>query len=118
MKEIRLKIADVFEMDPQSLGRPKEVVEVTPYILKHYAFLPKPIFVTLEGDEVVIRYPAETESQREEAARLVARAAKQATGGRYRMAIDIYKRVLELQPSFHSARRDLAMVYRGNRRHR
>ncbi len=80
-------------------------------MLKHYAFLPKPIVVTLEGDEVVISYPEEADAKREEAARLAARAVKHASEGNYKKAIDIYKRVLELQPSFHAARRDLAMAY-------
>ena len=36
---------------------------------------------------------------------------KRASEGNYEKAIGIYKRALELQPSFHDARRDLAMVY-------
>ncbi|HAF14826.1 MAG TPA: hypothetical protein DCK99_14250, partial [Blastocatellia bacterium] len=42
---------------------------------------------------------------------LADRAVKRASEGNYEKAIGIYKRVLELQPSFHSARRDLAMAY-------
>ena len=111
MKEIRLKISDLFEVDPQTADQPKDLAAVTAYVLKHYGFLPKPIAVTLEGDEVVISYPEEPDAKREEAARLAARAMKQASEGNYKKAIGIYKRVLELQPSFHAARRDLAMAY-------
>jgi tetratricopeptide (TPR) repeat protein len=111
MKEIRLKISDLFEVDPQSREEPKELAAITAYVLKHYAFLPKPIAVMLEGDEVVISYPEEADAKREDAERLAARAVKRASEGNYEKAIGIYKRVLELQPSFHAARRDLAMAY-------
>jgi Tfp pilus assembly protein PilF len=46
-----------------------------------------------------------------EAARLAEKASKRAREGNYAKAIDIFKRVLELQPSFNVARRDLAMAY-------
>jgi tetratricopeptide (TPR) repeat protein len=111
MKEIRLKISDLYEIEPQTRDQPRELAAITAYVLKHYAFLPKPIAVTVDRDEVVISYPEETDTKREEAARLAARAVKRASEGNYQKAIEIYKRVLELQPSFHAARRDLAMAY-------
>jgi tetratricopeptide (TPR) repeat protein len=111
MKEIRLKISDLYEIEPQTRDQPKELAAITAYVLKHYAFLPKPIAVTVEGDEVVILYPEEADTKREEAARLAARAVKRASEGNYQKAVEIYKRALELQPSFHAARRDLAMAY-------
>src|SRR6266849_3228623 len=111
MKEIRLKIAELFEVDPQSGSDAKDLAAVTAYVLKHYAFLPKPITVVVEGDEVVISFPEEADAKKEEARRLAYRAVKRATEGNYEKAIGIYNRVLELQPSFHSARRDLAMAY-------
>src|SRR5205807_6423978 len=110
MKEIRLKISDLFEIDPQTEDRPEGLAAITAYVLKHYAFLPMPIAVTLQRDEVVISYPEEADRKREEAARLVERAVKRASEGSYEKAIGLYKRVLELQPSFHTARRDLAMA--------
>src|SRR5438477_3899530 len=111
MKQIRLKISDLFEIDPQTAERPKEFDAFTEYVLKHYGFLPKPIAVTVGKDEVVISYPEEPDAKREEATKLAARAVKRASEGQYEKAIGIYKRVLELQPSFHAARRDLAMAY-------
>ena len=57
MKEIRLKISDLYEIEPQTRGQPKELAAITAYVLKHYAFLPKPIAVAVEGDEVVISIP-------------------------------------------------------------
>jgi hypothetical protein len=91
MKEIRLKLADLFEVDPQSADRPKDLAAITAYALKHYAFLPKPIAVTVEGDEVVISYPEEADTKRAEAARLAARAVNRASEGNYQKAIEIYK---------------------------
>src|SRR5438094_3527987 len=111
MKQIRLKTSDLFEIDPQTAERPKEFAAITEYVLKHYGFLPKPIAVTVENDEVVISYPDEPDAKREEAAKLAARAVKRASEGNYEKAIGIYRRVLELQPSFHAARRDLAMAH-------
>jgi hypothetical protein len=52
MKEIRLKISDIFEIEPQMPDQPRGLAAVTAYVLKHYAFLPQPIAVTVEGDEV------------------------------------------------------------------
>ncbi len=111
MREIRLKVEDLFEIDPQTDHCPKDLASITAYVLKHYAFLPMPIAVTLDGDEVVISYPEEADAKRVEAARLVERAVKRAREGDYKKAIGIYKRVLELDPSLHEARRDLAMAY-------
>ena len=79
MKKIRLKISDIFEVDPETRDQPTDLVAITAYVLKHYAFLPQPIAVTVEGDEVVISYPGEADTKREEAARLAARAVKRAS---------------------------------------
>jgi tetratricopeptide (TPR) repeat protein len=111
IREIRLKIGELFEIDPKSGDDAKDLATITAYVLEHYAFLPKPIAVTLEDGEVVISFPEEPDAKREEARRLADRAVKRASEGSYEKAIGIYKRVLELQPSFHSARRDLAMAY-------
>ena len=84
MKEIRLKISDIFEIEPQIPDQPRGLAAITAYVLKHYAFLPQPIAVTVEGDEVVISYPEEADTKREEAARLAARAVKRASEGELR----------------------------------
>src|SRR5438552_17754451 len=111
MKQIRLKISDLFEIDPQSADDGRDLAAITAYVLRHYAFLPKPIAVALEDGDVVISFPEEPDAKKEEATRLADREVKRASEGNYKKAIGIYKRVLELQPSFHSARRDLAMAY-------
>jgi len=46
MKEIRLKITDLFEVDAETRDHPKESGAITEYVLKHYAFLPLPVAVT------------------------------------------------------------------------
>jgi len=96
MKEIRLKLADIFEVEPERTDRPKDIAAITAYVLKHYAFLPKPIAVMLEDDEVVISYPGEDDTKRAEAARLADRAVKRASEGQYDKAIGIYKRAFDL----------------------
>ena len=114
LRTIRLKIASLFEFDektPPASGT--DVVSLTSLVLKQFGFLPQPIMVTVEGDEVVIQYPSETTTAQVEAVRLAERAGKRAAEGNYEKAISIFKRVLELQPSLHKARRDLAI---GSRR--
>ena len=54
IREIRLKIGDLFEIDPQKRDQPRDLAAITAYVLKQFAFLPKPLAVVLEGDEVVI----------------------------------------------------------------
>lgn len=112
LKIIRVKLSDLFQLEgmPQFEKAP-DVTEITHFVLKHYGFLPQPIMITIEGDEVVLQFPGESGAAQTEAARLAEKAAKRAAQGNYGKAIDIFKRVLELQPSLHSARRDLAMAY-------
>ena len=112
LRTMRLKIAALFEfegkMPPPNAN---DVVSLTPLVLKQFGFLPQPMMVTVEGDEVVIQYPEEPMAVQAEAARLAERAGKRAADGSYEKAVGILKRVLELQPSLHKARRDLAMAY-------
>ena len=112
MRTIRIKLVDLFAFDdkPPSLQTP-DVTAVISRVLKHFGFLPQPLAVTVEGDEVVLQFPEESDVAQSEAARLAEKAAKRATEGNYSKAIGIFKRVLELQPSLYSARRDLAMAY-------
>ncbi len=78
----------------KSPDQPRGLAAITAYVLKHYAFLPQPIAVTVEGDEVVISYPEEADTKREEAARLAAASGEASAGeGDYEKAIGIYKRV-------------------------
>jgi hypothetical protein len=82
MKEIRLKISDLFEIDPHTGDRPKDLESITAYVLKHYAFLPLPISVVVEGDEVVISHPDGADAKRAVAARLVETSREAGARGR------------------------------------
>ncbi len=111
MQTIRLKIADLFEFEGHPPSKAPDLATVTALVLKQFGFLPQPVLVQVEGAEVVIQYPEESTAAQSEAARLAARAGKRAAEGNYDKAIGILKRALELQPSLHPARRDLAMAY-------
>jgi tetratricopeptide (TPR) repeat protein len=111
MRTIRLKISNLFEFEGQPVSGSPDIATVTALVLKQFGFLPQPVLVQIEGDEVVIQYPEEPAVAQTEAARLAERAGKRAAEGNYEKAIGILKRVLELQPSLHTARRDLAMAY-------
>jgi hypothetical protein len=60
---------------------------------------PEPVDVLVEGDEVSIQFPKESNVAQTEAKRLAEKAGKRAAEGNYEKAIGILKRVLELQPS-------------------
>jgi len=111
MRTLRIKIADLFEFDNASPPETPDCVAVTTLVQKQFGFLPQPIAVTIEGGEAVICFPEESPAVQVEVTRLAERAAKRAAEGNYRKAIGILQRVLELQPSHHTARRDLAMAY-------
>jgi tetratricopeptide (TPR) repeat protein len=111
---MRFKIAALFEFEGKTPPtNATGLAAITPLVLKQFGFLPQPVLVTIEGDEVVIQYPEESTAAQAEAARLAERAGKRAAEGHYEKAIGILKRALELQPSLHKARRDLAMAYAG-----
>src|SRR2546429_7492268 len=111
MKTIRLKISDLYQFEGAPPHENPDFATITMFVLKRFGFLPKPITVVLEGDEVVIRYPEESSEAQTDAERLAERAGKRAAEGHYEKAVAILKRALELQPSLHRARRDLAMAY-------
>ena len=79
-------------------------------IREQFSFLPQPIEVRFDGWKGIITYTEESPAAREEAKRLQEKAAKRAAQGNYDKAIGILKRVLELEPSNYTARRDFAMV--------
>ena len=112
MQTIRLKIADLLDPTGQKpLDKVPDVTVLTPLVLQQYGFLPQPLTITVDGDEVVLQFPAESTSAQSEAARLAQKGSKKAAEGDYAKAIDTLKRALKLQPSLNIARRDLAMTY-------
>ncbi|MGI8602525.1 MAG: tetratricopeptide repeat protein [Verrucomicrobiales bacterium] len=112
MRTIRLKIEDLFEFEEKSfVGDARDVATVTALVVKQFGFLPQPVGVQVEDKEVVISFPEESAAAQAEAKRLAEKGSKRAAEGNYGKAINIFNRVLELQPSLNSARRDLAMAY-------
>ncbi len=109
MQTIRIKVADLFAFE--GMKPTDDLTAISVLVLKKYGFLPQPIVVQVDGDEVVIQYPEESTTNQTEAARLAERAGKRAAEGNYEKAIGILKRALELQPTLNTARRDLAMAY-------
>jgi Flp pilus assembly protein TadD len=59
---------------------------------------------------VVVSFSEESAAAQDEAVRLAERAGKRAAEGNYEKAMSLWKRVLELNPALHKARRDLAMA--------
>ena len=112
MRTLRLKISDLLESAglPPSEGAP-DIAALTPLVLKQFDFLPQPLTITVEGDEVVLQFPEESAIAQAEAARLAQKGGKRAAEGDYAKAIELLQRALKLQPSLHRARRDLAMAY-------
>jgi len=111
MRTLKIKVSDLFEFEGQPVSGTPDNAMVTTLVRKQFGFLPQPVVVQIEGGEVVIQFPEESTAAQVEAARLAERAGKRAAEGNYEKATGILKRVLELQPSLHSARRDLAMSY-------
>jgi len=66
--------------------------------------------IEIRDGVATIRFDESAESDRSEARRLLAKAAKRAAGGEFEKARDIYLRVLELDPALADARRELAMA--------
>ncbi len=75
-----------------------------------FSFLPGGTEFKIDGDTVTIAVPTVSTSNRAEAERLSQKAAQRAQRGEYGRAKDVLLRVLQLDPTFVSARRDLAMI--------
>lgn len=111
VRVIRLKVADLYDFDGQTPVSNPEPDAITALALKQFSFLPQPLTVLVEGDNVSLSFPKESEAAEAEAVRLAKRASQRCTEGSYEKAINIFKRALELMPSLHLARHDLAMAY-------
>jgi hypothetical protein len=58
IRTMRLKIAAPYEFEGKTPPtNATDLVSITPLVLKQFGFLPQPVMVTVEGDEVVIQYP-------------------------------------------------------------
>ncbi len=111
MRVIQIKVADLYAFEGRTPDSKPDSDAVSALALNQFSFLPKPLTVLVEGDNVSISFPKESTEAEAEAVRLAKRASQRAGEGNYEKAINIFKRVLELMPSLHLARRDLAMAY-------
>lgn len=111
MKSVTIQINDLFEFEGQPVPaqRPDNAV-VEAMARRQFGFLRQPIQIEVGDSTVTISFAEESTTAQDEAARLAERAAKRAGEGNYGKAISLWKRVLELNPSLHKARRDLAMA--------
>jgi tetratricopeptide (TPR) repeat protein len=81
------------------------------FLALRFDFLRVPLLFDIDGDTLVMSYPADPERAVAKAAKLSERASKLAGGGDYKGAVPLWHRALEAQPSLHGARRDLANAY-------
>ncbi|MBE0545432.1 MAG: hypothetical protein IH623_29180 [Verrucomicrobia bacterium] len=110
MKLVTIQINDLFEFEGQPVPaqRPDNVVIET-MARRQFGFLKQPLQVEVGDSTVTVSFAEESQNAQDEAVRLAERAGKRAAEGNYDKAISLWKRVLELHPSLHKARRDLAM---------
>ncbi len=111
VRVIRLKVSDLYDFEGRKPDANPDSDAITALALKQFSFLPQPLTVMVEGNDVSLSFPEESEAAQNEAVRLAKRGSQRAGEGSYEKAINIFKRVLELMPSLHLARRDLAMAY-------
>ncbi len=110
MKSVTIQINDLFEFEGQPVPaqRPDNAA-VEAMARRQFEFLRQPLQIEVGESAVTVSFTEEA-SAAQEATRLAERAAKRAGEGNYDKAISLWKRVLELNPSLHKARRDLAMA--------
>ena len=110
VKSVTIQINDLFEFEGQPVPaqRPDNAV-VEAMARRQFEFLRQPLQIEIGENSVTVSFSEESPNTQDEAGRLAERAAKRAAEGNYDKAISLWKRVLELNPSFHKARRDLAM---------
>ncbi len=110
MNSVTITINDLFEFEgqPAPAQRPDNAV-IDAMVRRQFEFLRQPLQVEIDGNTVTVSFSEESLNAQDEAGRLAERAAKRAAEGNYDKAISLWKRVLELNPSHHKARRDLAM---------
>ena len=110
VKSVTIQINDLFEFEGQPVPaqRPDNAV-VEAMARRQFEFLRQPLQIEIGENTVTVSFAEESPNAQDEAGRLAERAAKRAAEGNYDKAISLWKRVLELNPSFHKARRDLAM---------
>ena len=112
MKTVTIQINDLFEFEGQPIPaqRPDHAT-IEAMVRRQFEFLRQPLTIEVAENVVTVSFTEESITAQDEAVRLAKRASQRAGEGNYEKAIGIFKRVLELMPSLHLARRDLAMSY-------
>jgi Flp pilus assembly protein TadD len=110
MNVVTIAIGDLFDFEGQALPavRPDEET-ILAMVKRQFSFLPQPLQIDVGDKSVTVSFVTESASAQQESTRLAERAGKQAAAGEFTKAISLLKRVLDLRPAFHQARRDLAM---------
>ena len=84
--------------------------EIEQQVRAAFTFLGSAIEVVIEGGIAHIKYLPPKKAKQEEAVRLMERAEKRAQAGEYTRAVELYERLLKLDPSVQPAWRNLAMA--------
>ncbi len=76
MTNIRLKLAELYELEGDSPVPQPGTGDIERLVMNRYGFLPQPLIVVVEGDEVLLSFPEESAAAQAEAKRLTERAEK------------------------------------------
>ena len=110
MFEIKLSLFDISSYLNLDLAT-TPVLVLESKLKKLYGFLPPPLRIQIDGDNLTIVFKSPSSSQVVESKRLTKKAAAFASTGSYIKAVELYNRAIELNPGYSETRRDLAMVY-------
>jgi len=57
IQTLRIKFAALFSpQENEAITDVSDIFSITPLVMKKFAHLPQPVYVTLDGDEVIIQY--------------------------------------------------------------
>jgi hypothetical protein len=70
MRTIRIKWQQLYEFEDSPAPEKPDPDSIAALVRKRFGYLPKPVTVRIEGDEVVIQHPEEADAAQSEAARL------------------------------------------------
>jgi tetratricopeptide (TPR) repeat protein len=104
---VSLKDLEDIEGRILSGGSDEEIIQRLRHV---YEFLPAETIISIADGIVSIDIPERVISNKLEAIRLHEKASLRAKSGEYAKAISIWQRVLQLDPTYVEARRDLGMA--------
>lgn len=105
-----VRLADLEFLTKDELSEEGSTSAIIEKLRRQFDYLPGKLEIFVHDGVATIRFEEPSENERSEARRLLEKAAKRARNGEFEKARDIYARVLELDPTLHDARRDLAMT--------